>query len=280
LQTINARLAPLDYEIRSTRDQTSKAHVYALVNTTSDSLTQLATTFSPEEIAYIKRLLDCMFETNNTRQREIMAVSYRDAGRLAKAPRGSTQRQSQANLNPDDQTQIETQAAPVKGIDMAQSDAVLQTLVSQGFFRKSRVAQADYFSLAPRGLMELRAYLKETYNEPSDPDDPDDSEPLIRIRDCEGCREIVTVGVRCDNRDCGIRFHDACAGQYFRNLRGGSGSECPGCKTTWSGDLAVGPRAADVGGHQRMSGAAVGSSRMSGVRTRDQHHDEEDEEDE
>jgi hypothetical protein len=251
----------------------SKSHIYALVNTTSDALTQLATTFSPDEIAYIKRLLDCMFETNNTRQREIMAVSYRDAGRLAKAPRGAA-RQSQINNNADhpDQSTSQVEAAPVKGIDMNQSDNVLQQLVDQGFFRKSRVAQADYFSLAPRGLMELRAYLKETYNEPADPDDPDD-EGIIRIRDCEGCREIVTVGVRCDDRNCGVRFHDACAAQYFRNLRGGR--ECPGCRTSWSGQLCVGPRAADVGGRP----SAVGHSRMSGASERG-YQDGEDEEEE
>lgn len=246
IQIVNARLATFDYEIRSTKDQISKTATYALVNTASDPLTQLATTFTADEIAYIKRLLDAMFETNNTRIREILAVSIREARDLARPSR-----QSQVGGR-DRESQGQTGSRSYITIDKA--EAVLEQLVSQSFFYKSRI---NYYSLAPRALMELRAYLKETYNEPPDPDDPED-EGIIRIKDCEGCREIVTVGVRCSNRECGVRFHDECAVQYYRRQRGDA-RKCPTCKQEWTGDLFVGERAAAV---QRRS---VGD-RESGVR--------------
>ncbi|KAF2274131.1 uncharacterized protein EI97DRAFT_495587 [Westerdykella ornata] len=285
LQTINARLAPLDYEIRSTRDQQQSLsrsassssssmsapandYVYALVNTASDALTQLATEFSAEEIAFVKRVLDTMFEAGKKRGKEVMAVEAMEARRLAKVRSAgrTTMSQMQMHLNGDgdgaeggggggaDGEASAAAAAPViKGIDLATADAVLSTLVDQGFFRKQKLGGVQWFSLAPRGIMELRSYLKEMYNdapagEDGDDEDEDDEERVVRIRDCEGCREIVTWGLRCARRDCGVRFHDGCAGQYFGRRRGGgeeggNAARCPSCRTEWTGDCYVGPRA-------------------------------------
>lgn len=234
VQTVNARLSFLDLEIRSTQSQTSNSTIYALINTTSDSLTHLATTFNSEEIGFVKRVLDHIFETNNTRNREVLALKDLEASRLAK-PSGRSQRQSQINGDVDG-TQAE---GALKGITIAEADKVLDTLVSQKFFEKSR---AGYYSLAPRALMELRSYLKETYNEPADPED-EDSVAVTRIRDCAGCRQIVTVGLRCRNKECDVRFHDQCANQWYRQQRSNE-DKCPGCKREWSNDFFVGERAA------------------------------------
>ncbi|KAF2828884.1 hypothetical protein CC86DRAFT_199400 [Ophiobolus disseminans] len=228
LQTINAKLSSYDFEIRSTKDQHTKLTLYALVNKTSDALTQLATKFSPAEIAYIRRVLDAMFETNNTHTREVMALKHTEASNLARPRRN---RQSQINAD-EDATQT-TDA----GISIPEADLVLTSLVHSSFLQKSR---AQYFSLAPRALMELRGYLKETYNDPPFSDDP-----VIRIRDCEGCREIVTHGIRCNNRECGVRWHDACASSYYRG-RGGGNRKCPSCDKECTGDAYVGERADKV----------------------------------
>ncbi|USP73677.1 Non-structural maintenance of chromosomes element 1 -like protein [Curvularia clavata] len=254
IQTINAKLEAFDYEIRSTRDQQSKDTVYALVNNTSDALTQLATTFSANEIAYIRRLLDHMFETNNNNVRETMAVKHTEASQLARISRRN--RQSQVNGS---HTQLngETQDTPAQGADtsisIAEADMVLDSLVAQGFFHKSR---AGYYSLAPRALMELRAYLKETYNESAD--ENEDGREVIRIRDCEGCREIVTVGIRCNNRECGVRWHDACANSYYRGRRDQE-RKCPRCRTECTGDVFVGERADRMGGRTSTGGRGISS---------------------
>lgn len=199
-----------------------------------------------------------------------MAVTSIQAGQLAKVSR----RPRQSQVNPDgDEVREE---GHVKGIDISASEDVLKMLVDQAWFTRERVNGTTYFSLAPRGIMELRAYLKETYNEPGDADE--DEEPIVRIRDCEGCGEIVTMGVRCSDAECACRFHDSCAVQYFRNLRGGK--ECPKCRAQWTGEDFVGVRAAEGrrssgGGSQRM-----GNGRASGRVSSGRRRDEEDEDDE
>ncbi|KAF1953492.1 hypothetical protein CC80DRAFT_595711 [Byssothecium circinans] len=245
VQTVNSKIGALDYEIRSSLNQHDRTLTYALVNTTSDALTQIATSFTPDEIAYIKRLLDQMFETNNTRTREIMAVKSTEASHLAKVSRN---RQSRAATEAEGEDESMQAEATAKTIPMSEAEKVLQQLLTQGFFQKSK---ANYYSLAPRALMELRTYLKETYNDPPG-DEDDDVEPTIKIRDCEGCREIVTVGLRCDNKDCGVRWHDRCATQYFRRQQGNA-RKCPKCKTDWEGETYVGERADQVGGRRKTT---------------------------
>jgi DNA-binding MarR family transcriptional regulator len=268
VQTINAKLEAFDYEIRSIRDQQSKETMYALVNNTSDPLTQLATTFSANEIAYIRRLLDHMFETNNSSLRETMAVKHTEASQLARVSRRNRQSQfndTQPQFNGE--TQDTQQQATDTSISIAEADMVLDSLVAQGFFHKSR---AGYFSLAPRALMELRAYLKETYNESAE--ENDEGREVIRIRDCEGCREIVTVGIRCNNKECGVRWHDACANSYYRGRRDQE-RKCPRCRTECTGDVFVGERA------DRMAArTSTGGNRRSTLQERED--DEEEEEDE
>ncbi|KAJ4305391.1 hypothetical protein N0V90_000922 [Kalmusia sp. IMI 367209] len=263
VQTTNAKIAQLDFEIRSSREQITGDKTYALVNTTSDLFTQPATSFTSDEIAYIKRLLDAMFEENNTRTREIMAVKEMRATQLAKVPRN---RQSQAvDADADGEpTQIESN---VKSISNADSERVLRGLVSQGFFQKSR---HFYYSLAPRGLLELRNYLKETYNELPAEDDDEEAEPVVRIRDCEGCKDIVTIGLRCDNRDCGVRWHTRCANQYFGGQQSNA-RRCPKCKTNWTGNLHVGEKADRVQGRSSTAGR---SSRMHMQQEEDDEMDE------
>ncbi|KAK7191131.1 Non-structural maintenance of chromosomes element 1-like protein [Paraphaeosphaeria sporulosa] len=251
IQNTNAAISPFDFEIRSARDQTKGDRTYALVNTSSDTFTQLATSFTPDEIAYIKRLLDAMFDENNTRTREIMAVKQMRATQLAKAPARNRQSQAATQLEDEEAAQVE---ANVKSIGHAECQRVLHSLVAQGFFQLS---SKYYYSLAPRGLLELRNYLKETYNEMPDDDEDEETEPIVRIRDCEGCQEIVTIGLRCDDRDCGVRWHSRCANQFFAG-QGGGARRCPKCKTGWTGTTYVGEKADRV---QPRSSTAGGSSR-------------------
>jgi hypothetical protein len=253
IQTINARLEPYNFEIRHARNQQTKETTYALVNKTSDAMTQLATRFSASEIAYIRRLLDAMFETNNTPTRETMAVKQTEASQLARPRRN---RQSQAASIADEEGQ--SQAADA-GITMGEADAVLEALVADGFLQLSR---AGFYSLAPRALMELHSYLKETYNDTAE---DEDDEQTIRIRDCEGCKEIVTFGIRCNNRECDARWHDLCANQYYRG-KSAEGKRCPQCRTVCGGNVYVGERADRV--PQRNS--SVG-------REQEENEDEEDE---
>ena len=138
----NQKLSPLDLEIRSTFHQQTRERVYALINTTSDPLTQLATTYSADEIIYVKKLLDEMFDgKNNKGRREAMCVSGIDA---IQAARNKDNRRETQNGNA-------TQSSSGM-LSLREAETMLNKLLAEGWLEKSR---AGFYSLSPRGLMEL-----------------------------------------------------------------------------------------------------------------------------
>ncbi|KAK7514638.1 DNA repair protein Nse1 [Phyllosticta citriasiana] len=249
ISSINVELSPVDFEIRSIRTQTAdRTWIWAFVNTTSDSLTQVATTRSADEIAFVKRVLDAMFETHNTPRAEIMAITVTQALQLHKALR-----------NDNNETQPDGTPAPARSnLSMADAQKCINNLVEEGWLEKSR---KGYLSLSPRALMELRGWLMDMYNEPSDEEDTEaEVTARIRIKNCEACREIVTVGQRCSNRACRCRLHDACVRQFFRG-QGGADKKCPLCKQEWTEQNFVGERAARP--TSRPSGESAASRRST-----------------
>lgn len=249
IHAVNNALSPFDMEVRSTAHQSAQGvEVFALVNTASDALTQMATVHTADEIAFVKRVLDCMFETNNTRRAEIMAVSGQQALNLAKAP--DARRQSGAVA---DDTQ--TQAANAS-LTMAQAEKVLRLLVAESWFEQS---QHGFYTLSPRALMELRGWLLDTYNDrDAESDDSDQGHLHEQIKVCAACREIVTQGQRCPDPTlrCPARLHSHCVGKMWR-AQGGR-EVCPSCSREWRNPLPVGEKAARRG---RQSGNMGGRGR-------------------
>ena len=184
VSAVNHAVSPFDYEIRSTYHQQSHQKVYSFVNSTSDPTTQLATTHTADEISYVKRVLDAMFETYNTRKHEVMAVTSMQAVKLARTDRSTTQ-------NGD-----ETQGTAGAGLTLKDAEKTLKHLVAEGWFEKSR---KGFYSLTPRALMELRGWLTETYNL------DDEEEPVIKIKHCDACKEIITAV-----RNCSPEYSDPC----------------------------------------------------------------------
>ncbi|GIJ86859.1 hypothetical protein Asppvi_005757 [Aspergillus pseudoviridinutans] len=233
IDAANASISPFDLEIRSTLRQlqideqvdgsTQAERVYALVNTTSDPLMQLATTYSADEIAFIKRVLDAIFDTYNTRRSEAMVVSGIQAMQLAKASSDSSRRATQGATQ-------QNQGGAVQSLTMSQAETVLKQLVEEGWLEKSR---KGFYSLSPRGLMELRGWLIATYNE------NDEGRRVDKIKFCAACKDIITVGQRCGDRDCSGRLHDMCTRNFFRMRQA---EQCPVCKAPWPGDKFVGER--------------------------------------
>lgn len=234
-----------DYDIRTTIHQISKQRVYALVNTTSDPQTQLATTYAPDELSFIKRLFDAMFEKYNTPRMEVMAVTQLQA---VKHARPENRRQSDMNGENEDETS--TQQPTDRGLKHSEVEDVLTSLVTGGWFEKSR---AKYFSLSPRGLLELRPWLLETYNDPDA--GPDDWQ---RIKKCAACKDLITYGLRCAEPDCTFRLHDICENAYWASRAGGE-KKCQKCSRAWTGKNYVGERAAtQTEAAQRRRNTAAG----------------------
>ncbi|EEP77693.1 predicted protein [Uncinocarpus reesii 1704] len=160
--------------------QTDQTRVYALVNVTSDPLMQLATTYTADEIAYVKRLLDAMFETNNTIREEAMVVSSMKAVQLAKATGNNSRRESQSA----------TQAAASQPLTMREAEDMLKRLVEEGWLEKSRKGN---YSLTPRALMELKTWLIESYNDDEDGGELDNEQRHDKIKTCFACKELITA---------------------------------------------------------------------------------------
>lgn len=136
-----------------------------------------------------------------------------------------------------------------------------------------RVSSENWYSLTPRALMELTSYLTQTYNTPAD-DSDNESESgtrsgavVERIKNCHGCKEIITVGFRCQTKTCGFRLHDLCATQYFRAQRGLK--ECPTCGAAWAAKDPVGEKAARSGALGVGRAGGGGGRRVSSNNTQD-----------
>ena len=239
LKSAQDALSPLDFNIRTCRHQVTEERQWALVNTTSDALTQLATTYSADEIAFVKLLLDAMFDgVANRGRKEAMCLSAMEAVQIS---RKGGRKEPEENGN--------TQATRGK-LSMREAEDVLAKLLDEGWLEKS---PKNFYSLSPRALMELQAWLVDTYNEPSDEGIEDVGK--VKIRLCGACKDIVTVvclqatdgayanvfkGLRCSNRDCLLRLHERCVDAYFRKHQRRT---CPLCQTQWDGKSYVGEKA-------------------------------------
>jgi non-structural maintenance of chromosomes element 1 len=269
LSTASDAISPFDYEIRSAVHQVSKERVFAIVNTTSDPITQLATTYTHDEIAFVRRVLDTMFESYNSPRMEVLSMTEMQAIKLRRAP---NQRQTQGG-GADGETQQETQSTD-KGLKTSEVERVLKSLVAGGWFERSK---EGFYSLSPRSLMELRSWLVDSYN---DPDASDDE--WQRIKFCVACKDVVTVGQRCAERDCNVRLHDICQDAFWRSRE----KKCPKCAREWTGRNFVGERAvtqteAFQRGKRRSGGArAPRSSNFADEIIEQQREEEEQDEDE
>ena len=90
--------------------------------------------------------------------------------------------------------------------------------------------------------MELRGWLIDTFNDQVPDDEDDEEEHYQKIKFCQACKDIVTVGQRCPDVGCMARVHNYCVAKLFR-AQGGK-EECPLCKTEWSDPMSVGEKAA------------------------------------
>ncbi len=205
----SAAISPFDYEIRSAQHQVTKERWYAIVNGASDAMTQLATTRTPDELAFVKRVLDFMFETNNTQRKEVMGLSSMEAIKLAKP---TIQDRRRSALSADN------------GLTSSQAEELMQSLTEGGWLERSA---RGLYTLSPRALMELKGWLVATYN------DPDAEGEWQHIKNCVACKNVVTVGQRCTDVMCNVRLHEICARPFWRQRR--NEVACPSCGKKWDG---------------------------------------------
>jgi hypothetical protein len=123
-----------------------------------------------------------MFETYNTRRCEALVVSSMQALQLAKVPADANRRESTAVLANGNTT---TQGGAAQSLSMTQAETMMSSLVGEGWLEKSA---KGYYGLSPRGLMELRGWLVDTYN-----DEDEEGHRARRVKFCAACKDILTV---------------------------------------------------------------------------------------
>ncbi|KAI1172894.1 Nse1 non-SMC component of SMC5-6 complex-domain-containing protein [Nemania sp. FL0916] len=278
----SAAVSQFDLEVRSAMHQHRRRRgerVYALVNTTSDPLTQLATLHTPDEIAFVKRVIDAMFEKYNTPRMEALCLDEMQANKLRVPPRqesdddeggGGGDGPSElngANGGANGEGGRASQHAP-KGLKSSEVETVMRSMVDEGWFERSR---EGFYCLSPRALLELRSWLLESYNDPDA-----EADEWQRLKFCIACKDAVTIGQRCAERDCLVRLHDNCADAFFRTRRQ---QACPKCAKEWDGKHFVGERAVtETEAYQRGRRRSGKSARNSNLVEEIMHDDEEDEE--
>jgi hypothetical protein len=170
----NIQLINFDLEIRPIRDQKNGHELFAFINTVSDDPMQLGTLHNPDEIKFIRVMLEEMFDKNNeVESAEIMAITATQA----------------VNLKSRQKDEIKLSAKEI--------NSLLDDLVANGWLRLS---ENKYYNLTPRAVAELQPYLLETFN--GDEED--------KIHTCNQCSNIVVIGDRCSNQECNVYLHRYC----------------------------------------------------------------------
>ncbi|GLB35026.1 putative CDP-alcohol phosphatidyltransferase class-I family protein [Lyophyllum shimeji] len=129
---VNRSLDSLDLEFRHLHDENTGKEMYALVNRKGDEIAQMATEYTPAEIAYFKAIIELIMLA----PRESFSVSSTAALREVSAIR------------------------PKTNMSKTQAEVVLGSFVAKGWLVKSKQGR---YSLSTRSLLELLPYLKSTY---------------------------------------------------------------------------------------------------------------------
>ncbi|KAJ8597946.1 hypothetical protein M405DRAFT_848439 [Rhizopogon salebrosus TDB-379] len=129
---INNSLNCLDLEFRHLTDEQTGREMYALVNSKDDEIAQMATDYTPVEIAYFKAVVEQIMLAPHEAYSVSSLVALREVNSL------------KTNMT------------------KAQAEIVLGSFVAKGWLLRSRRGR---YSLSTRTLLELLPYLKSTYPE-------------------------------------------------------------------------------------------------------------------
>ncbi|KAH7923864.1 hypothetical protein BV22DRAFT_1067934 [Leucogyrophana mollusca] len=129
---INRSLDSLDLEFRHLSDERSGRETYSLVNRRDDEIAQLATDYTPVEIAYFKAIIEQIMLAPHESYSVSSFTALREVNSL------------KTNMS------------------KTQAEVVLGSFVSKGWLLKSKRGR---YSLSTRTLLEMLNYLKQTYPE-------------------------------------------------------------------------------------------------------------------
>ncbi|KAJ3076827.1 hypothetical protein HDU98_011688 [Podochytrium sp. JEL0797] len=126
---LNEALAHVDLSLSSLAHPKTGEKTFALVNTHSDDAAQLATTFSANEIAFVKRIIYKIMTTED----DVFSISTGDALR----------------------------ESSVAKVSVTETENLLDRIVDMGWLDITN----GWISLSMRALMELKTYLREEFED-------------------------------------------------------------------------------------------------------------------
>jgi len=132
ITSLNNGLEPLDLKLVTSVDEVTGKAMLALINLKSDELAQMATEYTPTEIAYFRALVEHIVLASSNSYSVSSMTALREASNL----KGS--------------------------MTKTQAEAVLASLVASGWLLKSRRGR---YSLSARSLLEVQTYLKDNYDD-------------------------------------------------------------------------------------------------------------------
>lgn len=132
IHQLNNSLEPLDFKIASILDETTGVKIWAFINTKSDELSQIATDFTPVEIAYFRNVVEQIILASHGSYSVSSMTALREVNNLKQT------------------------------ITKSHAQNLLDTFVVKGWLLKSRRGR---YSLSSRTLLELQTYLKANYED-------------------------------------------------------------------------------------------------------------------
>lgn len=182
ISTINVALEKFAFKIDTVRDQESRKLLYVFINTRFDEVIQACTPYTPPELDAVKQVIDEIINANNF----AFCFPFGNAKQLV----GSILKQRASDAG-----------------------YFITRLVDDGWIE---ITDLNRLVLSPASLAELKAYLGDRFGYFLAEDS------LGKLLTCMNCKDLVTLGVKCKNRECPTSFHRKCAEVYFRD-----NEECP-----------------------------------------------------
>ncbi|KAF9005578.1 Nse1 non-SMC component of SMC5-6 complex-domain-containing protein [Cyathus striatus] len=129
---INKSLDKLDLEFRHLHDESTGKEMYALVNRKGDEIAQMATDYTPAEIAFFKAIVEQIILAPRESFSVSSLIALREIGSIK----------------------------PKVNMSKSQAEVVLGSFVARGWLLKSKRGR---YSLSTRSILELQPFLKSTY---------------------------------------------------------------------------------------------------------------------
>ncbi|KAJ7582781.1 Nse1 non-SMC component of SMC5-6 complex-domain-containing protein [Mycena floridula] len=132
IKIVNDSVDDLDFEFKLFQDELSGEKMYGLINRKDDEVAQVATDYTPGEIAFFKAIVEQIMLASNESYSVSSLAALREVRELK----------------------------PKSNMTNTQAESVLNSFVAKGWLLKSKKGR---FSLSTRTIMELGGYLKNTY---------------------------------------------------------------------------------------------------------------------